>query len=174
MSIWTIDQAHSEIGFSVIHLMVSKVKGHFSVFSGSITTTNDTLVDSRIVFEAESASVTTGNEKRDGHLKSADFFDVVKFSKITFISTSFNKKLDSNFELTGDFTMHGITKSITLDVVVAGPTKDSSGKRVMGFTLSGALHRSDFGLMWNLPIEAGGVMVSDEVKLNIDVEAIES
>jgi len=172
MNTWIIDVSHSEIGFKVKHLMVSTVRGQFTKFGGNITSPEDDLTKAEISFSAEASSINTHNEMRDNHLKSPDFFDVAKFPTMTFKSTKITKKGDSDFEVAGEFTMHGIKKEITFDAVFNGITNTDKG-RIMGFGISGSLNRKDFGLTWNAPIEKGGVMVSEEVKLDINIEAKE-
>ena len=175
MSTWNIDQAHSEIGFKVKHLVVSTVKGSFANFSGSLTSSDDTFADAKIFFEADVASITTNNAQRDGHLKSGDFFDVENSPKITFVSKSFSKNGGDSFTLVGDFTMRGVTKEITLNVVSNGiNTNPMDGLRVTSFDLTGKINRMDFGVKWNVALETGGFMVSEEVMLDIGVEMKEA
>ena len=170
MSTWHIDQAHSEIGFKVKHLMVSNVKGFFGNFSGTLTSDDDNLTNAKVSFEAETASVNTRNDQRDGHLKSPDFFDTDKFPKLNFVSTSFVKKSDNTYTVTGDFTMKGVTKSIELSAVCNGIAVGMDTKRVMSFDVSGVINRQDFGVSWNSPLEKGGVVVSNEVWISAPVE----
>ena len=173
MSTWNLDQVHSTIGFKAKHLMVSTVGGMFTDFTGSIEATDDSFENAKIQFTAQVASIHTGNEMRDNHLKSADFFDATQFPTLTFSSTSFAKN-GSEFSLVGDITLKGVTQSITLPVSFGGIGNGMDGKRVAGFTATGSINRQDFGLTWNAALEAGGVAVSDEVKLDIHIEAKEA
>ena len=175
MKTWNIDKNHSEIGFSVKHLMVSTVKGTFDDFRGSVNASDDSFSDLSASFEASVSSVNTKNEMRDNHLKSADFFDAENFPTLSFVSKSFTKKDGNEFTMTGDLTMRGVPKEVTLNVVFNGVSKSPiDGIRVAGFEVTGTINRSDFGLVWNAPVETGGVVVSDEVKLTIEVEAKEA
>ena len=169
MNTWIIDVAHSEIGFKVRHLMVSTVRGQFTKFEGSVMAPDNDLTKAEINFSAEASSVNTHNEMRDNHLKSPDFFDVAKFPTMTFKSTKITKTDASDFVVTGELGMHGVTKEITFDAVFNGITNTDKG-RIMGFEISGSLNRKDFGLTWNAPIEKGGVVVSEEVRLDINAE----
>ena len=170
METWTIDHAHSEVGFSVKHLLVSTVRGRFGTFEGSLSASNAELSDAKIVFSADVASITTNNAMRDGHLQAPDFFDGANFPKITFVSKSFVNTGDKTYKMTGDFTMKGVTKEITLDVVANGMAKDMQGKNVGSFDVSGTIKRSDYGVSWNQALETGGVAVSDDVTLDATVE----
>ena len=172
MNTWIIDTAHSEIGFKVKHLMVSTVRGQFTVFAGSIKADDD-LTKAEVAFSAETASINTNNAMRDKHLASPDFFNSAVFPTLSFKSTKISKKDDSDFLVTGELTMHGITKEITFDSKWNGASTDMNKNKVMGFEISGSLSRKDFGLTWNAPTESGGVVVSDEVKLDINVECKE-
>lgn len=173
MSTWNLDHAHSTIGFKVKHLMVSSVSGLFTQFSGTIESPDDSFANATVHFTADAASISTHNEMRDNHLKSADFFDVAQFPTLSFTSTSFNKH-ESGYTVSGNFTMHGITKPITLTVQSDGIGTGMNGKRVVGFTITGTINRTDFGLTWNNVLETGGVAVGEEVKLDIHVEATEA
>ena len=173
MSTWHIDPAHSEIGFKVKHLMVSNVKGFFGTFSGALTTDDDNLTNAKVSFEADTASISTHNEQRDGHLKSPEFFDTDKFPKVMFESTSFVKGTGDEYTIAGNFTMKGVTKPVELSATMNGISKGMDGKRVMGFEVSGVINREDFGVSWNSPIETGGVAVGKEVWLSASVEAKE-
>ena len=172
MSTWNLDQAHSTIGFKVKHLMVSTVSGLFTKFSGSIESLDDTFENAVVHFTADTASLSTHNEMRDGHLASADFFDVAQFPTLSFTSTSFVKN-ESGYTVEGNLTMHGITQSVTLTVQSDGIGNGMDGKRVVGFDITGTINRADFGLTWNAALETGGVVVSEQVKLDIHVEATE-
>jgi polyisoprenoid-binding protein YceI len=171
MTSWKIDTAHSEVKFKVRHLVISTVTGHFNTYSATVETAKDDFSDARISFEADVNSVDTKSEQRDGHLKSADFFDAATHPKITFVSTSFTKRTDDKFLLVGDFTIRGVTKEVKLDVEYNGTVKGFGGNfDVAAFEITGKLNRQDFGLTWNALTEAGSVVVSDEVKLEILAE----
>jgi polyisoprenoid-binding protein YceI len=170
---WSIDQAHSEIAFKVRHLMIAHVKGIFKTFDASIYTTGKDFKTAVIDLWIDPTSITTGDEKRDQHLKGVDFFDVQNHKQITFTSSTIGA-IDStgNHELWGELTMHGITKSTKLNVHFGGIVKDPQGNEKTGFSISGKIKRSDFGLIWNTAIEAGGLMVGDEVIISCEVELI--
>ena len=170
METWVIDHAHSDVGFSVKHLLVSTVRGHFGVFEGKLTASNPELTDAKIEFSADVASITTNNAMRDGHLQAPDFFDAANNPKIMFVSKSFTKTGDTTYKLTGDFTMKGVTKEITLDVVANGMAKDAQGKSVASFDVSGVIKRTDYGVNWNQALEAGGLAVSEDVMLDATIE----
>lgn len=171
---WKVDASHSKLGFSVVHAMVSETEGKFKVFDGTAESKTDMdFTNANINFTADVSSINTEDEKRDGHLKSPDFFDVAKFPTITFKSTSM--KLDgkgkTSYVLEGDLTMHGITKKVKLNAIGASTTvKDPWGNIKNGFKVSGVISRKDFGLTWNAALEAGGVLVSDEVTINCNIE----
>ena len=167
---WNIDPMHSEIQFKVKHLVISTVTGSFQKFSGKLEATQEDLTDAKISFQADINSITTGNEQRDGHLKSDDFFGAEKFPKLTFESTSFEKKSDNQYHLKGNLTIKGITKPVTLEVEYGGTAEDMYGNTKAGFELIGKINRKDFGLIWNGVTEAGGVVVSNEVKLLMNIQ----
>jgi len=169
MTQWTIDPAHSEIGFRVKHMVISTVTGRFTRFTGSLHAAKPDFSDSLVRFEADIDSIDTQNEQRDAHLKSPDFFDAAHHPKLSFVSTSFNRKTDGSFALTGDMTIRGITRSITLDAVYNGTVSGFDGD-IAAFEITGKLNRQEFGLRWNALTEAGGVVVGDEVKLELTVE----
>lgn len=168
---WTIDPAHSEIAFKVKHLMITNVKGVFSEFDASVYTTGNDFMSAEIDFWMNPGSVKTGDEKRDGHLASADFFDVENFKEVTFRANSFeNVDNDGSYELWGDLTIKGITKKIKLDVEFGGIMKDPWGNEKAGFTINGKINRKDWGLNWNAALEAGGVLVSETVSISCEVQ----
>lgn len=169
---WVIDPTHSEIGFKVKHMMFTNVSGKFTKFDASIETEGDDFEGAKIHFSGDIDSVSTGNTDRDGHLLSADFFDAAQFPKITFEATSFTKEDEGDFELTGDLTLHGQTKSVKLAAEYSGQMKDPWGNTKAGFALSGKINRKDWGLNWNSALETGGVLVSDEVRLVIELQFI--
>jgi polyisoprenoid-binding protein YceI len=169
---WVIDPTHSEIDFKVKHLMISNVKGSFSEFSGQLVTDGNDFSTAEISFQINPETINTGVADRDGHLKSADFFDVANFKEITFTSGKLSKTGDDEFELTGNLTIKGVSNSVKLNVEFGGLMTDPWGNEKAGFTITGKLNRKDFGLTWNAALEAGGVLVGEEIKLNIDVELL--
>lgn len=169
---WSVDPTHSEVGFKVKHMMFTNVSGKFDKFEATATSEEDNFENAQITFSAEAASVNTGNTDRDNHLKGGDFFDAEQFPKLEFKSTSFHKKGDDNYEMKGDLTLHGVTKSISLDVEYGGLGKDPWGNMKAGFSISGKFNRKDFGLNWNAALEAGGVLVSEDVRLNAEVQMV--
>jgi polyisoprenoid-binding protein YceI len=169
---WVIDPSHSEIAFKVKHLMISNVKGSFGEFSGQLVTDGDDFSTAEISFQINPASITTGAGDRDGHLKSPDFFDVEKFKEMTFTSGKLVKKGDDEFVLTGDLAIKGVSQPVKLDVEYGGLMTDPWGNVKAGFTINGKISRSNFGLTWNAALEAGGVLVGDEIRLNLDVQLL--
>ena len=167
---WVIDPAHSEITFKVKHLMISNVKGEFKTFQANID--GEDFTKSTISANIDTSSISTNNNDRDTHLKSPDFFEVENYPEITFTSTSIKKVDDDEFKLVGDLTIKGTTKEITLDVEFGGFMKDPYGNEKAGFSINGKLNRKDFGLNWNAALEAGGVMVGNEIKINAEVQFI--
>lgn len=169
MATYTIDPLHSEVLFKVKHLMISTVTGSFSSYTGTINAENEDLSDATFSFEAAIDSISTNNEQRDGHLKSPDFFDAANHPALKFESTAFTKKGDE-YELEGNFTLRGVTKPIKLNVEYAGKMVDFYGNEKHGFEITGKISRKEFGLEWSAVTEAGGVVVSDEVKLAINAQ----
>jgi polyisoprenoid-binding protein YceI len=169
---WVIDPSHSEIAFKVKHLMISNVKGSFGEFSGQLITDGEDFSTSEISFQINPASITTGAADRDGHLKSPDFFDVENFKEITFSAGKLAKKGDDEFTLTGDLAIRGVSQPVKLDVEYGGLMTDPWGNVKAGFTINGKISRNAFGLTWNAALEAGGVLVGDEIKLNLDVQLL--
>ncbi len=167
---WTIDPAHSEITFKVKHLVISTVTGKFTDFDASIETDNDEFENADISFEAAIESIETGNDDRDAHLKSEDFFNASEHPKMAFQSTSFKKTGDGEYKLTGDLTIRGNTREVELDAEYGGTVVDPYGNTKAGFDVTGKINRKDFGLTWSAVTEAGSVVVSDEVKLNLNVQ----
>ena len=170
MARWKIDQTHSEVKFKVKHLVISTVTGHFNDFSARIEGEKDDFTDAAISFEASIDSIDTKNAQRDGHLKSPDFFDASNHPRLSFESSLVRKINDSEYKVTGDLTIRGIKKPVTLDVNYNGAVKGFGGVDVIAFEITGKINRHDFGLSWNALTEAGGVVVSDEVKLEIFAE----
>ena len=172
MAKWIIDPAHTEIGFKVKHLVISTVSGKFTSFKGEVTADKEDFTDAKISFSADIASLSTGNEQRDGHLKSADFFDAEKYPKLTFVSSSLTPVSGNDYKLKGDFTLRGVTKPIELVAEFGGVQKDLYGQTVAGFEINGKIKRSEFGLTWSAVTEAGGLVVGEDVKLHINAELI--
>jgi polyisoprenoid-binding protein YceI len=170
MTRWTIDPTHSEVNFKVKHLVVSTVTGHFDTFTATIDAGKEDFSDASISFEADVNSINTKNEQRDGHLKSADFFDAANYPKMSFVSKSVKKTSDYELRVTGNLTMRGITKEVTLDVIYNGTVAGFGGAQVAGFEIHGKLNRFDFGLQWSAVTETGGIVVSNEVKIEILAE----
>ena len=164
---YNVDASHTNAGFTVKHMMITNVTGKFNDVAGAFEFDEKTNTLKSINGEIVVASINTANEKRDEHLKAEDMFDVAKFQKITFKSTKIEK--DAVY---GDFTMKGVTKNIKLDLETSSVIKDPWGKQRTGFSLNGKIKRSDFGLVWNKALETGGVAVSDDVKLAIDIEGV--
>ncbi|MCK9480774.1 MAG: YceI family protein [Bacteroidia bacterium] len=171
---WSIDPAHSEIGFKVRHMVVSNVKGKFQNFNVDITTQGNDFATAQVKVDIEAASVFTNNEQRDGHLKSSDFFDAETHTHLHFESTRVNKINEDQFQIIGNLTIRGISKEVTLDAEFGGIVNDPYGNERAGFTISGTINRQEFGLNWNAVLEAGGLVVSDDVKINIDAEIIKN
>ena len=171
---WKLDASHSKLGFSVTHMMVSETEGKFKIYEGTVDSkTEMDFTDAKIEFSADVNSINTDDEKRDGHLKSPDFFDAAKYPKITFKSTSMKliAKTKTTYVLEGDLTMHGVTKKVKLFAKGADKVvKDPYGNMKNGFKVTGSLNRKDFGLTYNSVLEAGGVALSEEVKLDINIE----
>ena len=164
---WTIDKNHSKIGFNVTHMAVSEVEGKFNDFDGSIVSKADDFNGAQVQFTAKTASIDTDNEKRDGHLKSPDFFEADKFPEIKFIGTLV--KEGGKYQLKGDLTMHGVTKQVAFDVTYGGSINHGKGTKA-GFKLTGKLNRKDYGLKWDNKVPTGEMVVSDDVELVVKVE----
>ncbi|MBC7846325.1 MAG: YceI family protein [Flavobacterium sp.] len=169
---WALDPAHSEIGFKVKHMMFTNVSGNFTKFDASVETESDSFDNAKFSFQGITDSITTGNKDRDAHLLSADFFNAATFPEITFASTSFSKIDEGEFELTGDLTLHGITKPVQLNTEFGGLAKDPWGNTKAGFSITGKINRKDWGLNWNSALETGGVLVGEEIKLNFELQFI--
>ncbi len=169
-TVWNIDKGHSKIGFTVTHLMISDVEGNFKDITAKMTSTKDDFTDSQVDFTAKVASINTDDEKRDGHLKSDDFFNAEKYPDITFKSTSFKKVGDKKYKMTGNLTMRDKTKPVTFDVTYMGTVKDPWGNTKAGFKLTGNINRKDFGVSWSAAMDNGGVVVSDEVQIISSIE----
>ncbi len=174
-STWKIDPEHSHIGFKVRHLMVSNVRGNFEKFSGKVEMNDTDIARSRVEVSIETGSINTGVEKRDEHLRSPDFFDVAKHPLMTFVSRKVAPGANGRLKISGDLTIHGITREVVLDVEPISPeSRDPWGNIRRGTTASATINRKDFGLTWNKALETGGVVVGDEVTITLEVELIKS
>jgi polyisoprenoid-binding protein YceI len=173
-SVWDVDSAHSSAEFSVRHMMVSTAKGRFDKVTGTVNLDDKTPTKSTVEIAIDPTTIDTHEAKRDAHLKSPDFFDVAKYPTITFKSTKIEKAGKSKFKVTGDLTMHGVTKPVVLSVEGPAPKqKNMMGSYSSGISASGKINRKDWGLTWNKPLEAaGGVMVGDDVTLDINLELV--
>jgi polyisoprenoid-binding protein YceI len=170
---WSVDLAHSEVTFKVKHMMITNVTGILKDYSIETVAEGDEFENAEVTFVGKLASITTGNEQRDNHLRSADFFDVENNEEVIFKSTNYSKSSD-DITLEGDLTIRGITKPITLDIEYTGIQKDPWGKIKAGFTVKGKLNRKDFGLNWNTALETGGVLVGDDVKIICEIQLVKS
>jgi len=170
---WVLDPTHSEVQFKIRHLMISNVTGEFENFSTDVETEDEDFMTAKVTFTADIDSITTGNEQRDQHLKSPDFFDAANYPQLKFVATKYeNVDNDGSYELYGNLTIRDITKQIKLDVEFGGIIKDPWGNTRAGFSINGKIHRKEYGLKWDAVTETGGVVVSDEVRLHIAVELI--
>lgn len=169
---WEIDAAHSQVTFSVRHMMISTVKGQFKVISGHLHIDEQTPANSWVEAQAETASIDTRDANRDGHLSSPDFFDAEKYPVITFKSTNVEHVRGNEYRVTGDLTMHGVTKPATFHAEYNGTGKDPWGQQRAGLTATTKINRKDWGLNWNQALETGGVLVSEEVKVEIDLSSV--
>ena len=174
LTAWTIDNAHSEVGFAVKHLMISTVRGRFGKVSGQVEFPEGNYGDGRADITIDAASIDTREDKRDAHLRSADFFDVEKFPELTFKSRRVQAISGDTFQLVGDLTIKGITREVVLDVEVEGFQKDPWGNRKAGFSATTRVNRKDFGLTWNQALETGGLLVGDEIKISLDVQLLQA
>jgi polyisoprenoid-binding protein YceI len=173
LSKWALDPTHSEVTFKVRHMMISNVTGQFTKFDASAETEGDDFTTAKVSFTADVNTVTTGNEQRDGHLKSPDFFDAAKFPGIKFLPTKYiHTGSAGDYAVTGDLTIRDITKSITLDVEFGGVIKDPWGNTRAGFSVEGKINRKDFGLQWHAVTEAGGLVVADDVRIHVNLEFV--
>jgi len=170
MATYKIDPLHSEIKFRVKHLMISNVTGEFKTFDATVTAEAADFSDASISFEADINSISTNNEQRDGHLKSDDFFNAEQFPKLSFVSTSVEKTGDDELLVHGNLTIRDVTKPVTLKAEIGGTMVDFYGQTKVGFDVSGTIQRKDFNLSWDAVTEAGGVVVSNDVKLLLAVQ----
>ncbi len=169
---WQIDPPHTNVQFAVRHMMISNVKGQFQKTSGTITTNGNDPASATIDATIDASSIDTRVDRRDAHLKSPDFLDVAKFPTITFKSTKVEADGPNKWKVTGDLTLHGVTRPVVLDVEGSGPPIQVMGHTRAGASATAKIKRSDFGLTWNKVLESGGVMVGDDVAISIDVEAV--
>ena len=172
---WILDPSHSKVEFKVKHMMISNVSGHFNKFDAQVETEGEDFMTAKVTFTADIDSIDTGNEQRDGHLKSVDFFDAANFPKLTFVPTKYeNVDNDGDYEVYGDLTIRGITQAVKLDVEFGGVIKDPWGATRAGFTVTGKINRKSFGLTWSGVTETGSLIVSEEVRLHIDLEFVKA
>ena len=170
---WAVDPTHTQAGFAVKHLMISNVKGRFRDVTGSVQV-DPNGQGTKVDISIDAASLTTGDEKRDAHLRSADFLDVEQHPVIQFTGRRIEGKIDSKFSLHGDLLIRGVTRPVTLYVINEGSVRDPWGNERVGYTASAKINRKDFGLEWNVALEAGGVLVGDEVRITIETELVKS
>ena len=171
MAKWNVDASHTNVGFSVRHMMVSKVKGSFTGIEGTIDGNPEDLTDANINFNIDVSTINTNSEDRDNHLRSADFFEVEKYPQITFSSKDIVKTSTNEYDITGDITIKGVTKKITFKAEYEGRGKNPWGVDVVGFEAKGKISRKAFGLTWNQALETGGVLVGDDITIIIDLQA---
>jgi polyisoprenoid-binding protein YceI len=171
---WNIDTSHSGVHFTVRHMVFAKVHGRFTRWTGSIEIDEQNLAASKVSVDIETASIDTSEEKRDGHLRTADFLDVEQFPKITFQSTKVEAHGESDLRVTGDLTLHGVTKPVTLAVERLGKGKDPWGNERSVFSGTVSIDRKDFGLKWNQALETGGVLVGDRVDISLEIEGVKA
>jgi len=169
MANWIIDNSHSELKFKVKHLKITTVTGYFQAFSGEVKAEGDDFSNASISIDIIANSLNTNSDQRDAHLKSGDFFDVEKHEKLTFVSSSYNA---AEGKITGEFTIKDVTKTVTFDVEFEGIENDPWGNTKAGFSISGKINRTDFGLVWNVGLEAGGLLVSEDVKIEAEIQLL--
>jgi polyisoprenoid-binding protein YceI len=169
---WSVDASHSQIGFRVKHMVISTVSGLFKTFNVDVETQGDDFSTAKVNVTIDTATVDTGNDQRDGHLKSDDFFNAEQFPQIKFVSDRVEQVNSERWHLHGNLTIRDITKPITLDVEFGGVVKDPWGMTRAGFAVSGSINRRDYNLRWNAAIETGGMVVSDDVRINCEVEIV--
>ncbi len=171
---WQFDNVHSSINFSVRHMMISRVRGRFEKWTGTLLFDEENPTQSQVEVTIDAASINTQEQQRDDHLRSPDFLDVQNYPNITFKSTAFEPAGENRFRVVGDLTIHGVTKPVTLDVEFHGRGKDPWGGERIGFSAKTKINRKDFGLEWNQILETGGVLVGEEVEIEIEVEAVKA
>jgi len=168
---WAVDPTHSSVDFTIRHMMIAKVKGTFHTFEANIEADPQDLTTANISFSVDIASIDTRNNDRDAHLRSGDFFDAEQHPKMTFQSTNIVSKGDGEYNVTGDLTIRGVSRPETFSVTFEGAGRDPWGNEKVGFSGTGSIKRSDFGLTYNAALETGGVLIGDEVKVSIEIEA---
>jgi polyisoprenoid-binding protein YceI len=173
VSTWNLDPVHSHAQFKVRHMMIANVKGEFTSITGKLELNEADVTKSRVTATIDATTINTHEAQRDAHLKSADFFDVEKYPTLAFTSTKIVKKDESAYDVTGDLTIRGVTKSVTLKAEdVSAPAKDPWGNTRIGLSATTKINRKDFGLAWNAALETGGVLVGDEVTITVDVQFV--
>ena len=170
---WTIDASHSQIQFSVRHMMISNVRGRFENFGGTVELDENNIESSKVNVTVDIATINTRDAQRDGHLRSADFFDIEKYPHMIFVSKKVTKTDGNHALILGDLTIHGVTKEATLKVEFNGQAKSPWGTTSAGFTAETKINRKDWGLGWNKALETGGVLVGEEITINIDLELVQ-
>ncbi|HEY4060892.1 MAG TPA: YceI family protein [Puia sp.] len=172
---WILDPSHSEVEFKVKHLMISTVTGKFTKFDATVETEGEDFMTAKVTFTADVDSVNTGNEQRDAHLRTADFFEMSKYPQIKFVATKYdNVDNDGSYEVYGDLTIHGVTKTVKLDAEFGGVIKDPWGSTRAGITISGKINRKEFGVAFHAVTETGGVVLSDEVRIHVGLEFVKA
>jgi polyisoprenoid-binding protein YceI len=172
---WILDPSHAEIEFKVKHMMISNVSGKFTKFDCTVQTEGENFMTAKVTFSADVDSISTGSDQRDGHLKGPDFLDAAKFPTIKFVTTKYdNVDNDGSYEVYGDLTIHGVTKNVKLDAEFGGVIKDPWGNTRAGITVSGKINRKDFGLSWHGVTETGSLIVSDDVRIHVELEFIKA
>lgn len=171
-SVWNVDASHSALEFSVKHMMIANVRGQFHNFQASIVADPQDLTTAEIEVTVDVNSIDTRDEQREGHLKSADFFDVENYPNLTFKAAQIERKSGDKYTMTGDMTVRGVTKPVSFDVTFEGQGKDPWGNEKAGFSAVATINRKDFGLNWNALLETGGVLVGENVKINVEIEAL--
>jgi len=172
---WILDPNHSEVEFKVKHMMISNVSGEFTKFSATVETEGDDFTTAKVAFSVDVDSIDTGNEQRDGHLKSPEFFDAATFPQLSFVATKYeNVDNDGSYEVYGDLTIHGVTKNTKFDAEFGGVIKDPWGSTRAGITISGKINRKDFGLSWSGVTEAGSLIVSEDVRIHVALEFVKA
>lgn len=174
MATWNLDNTHSNVGFKVKHMMISNVSGSVNDFTVNLESEKEDFTDAKVTFVGKMASISTQNEQRDEHLKSADFFDAATYPEMKFVSTSISKKDDTDYVLEGDLTIKDVTKKVLLDVEYGGTFVDPWGQSKSGFSLSGKINREEFGLNYNAVLESGGVLIGKDVKIQAEVQFVKA
>lgn len=169
---WTFDSSHSTVRFAVDHMVISEVEGQFTTYEGSVETSEEDFSDAKIKFSIDVNSIDTNDEKRDGHLKSADFFNTEKYPKMTFESTSIEKIKDGSYALKGNFTLLGVTKEIVLEMSYGGTIQDPWGNTKAGIKVTGIIDRTDFGLKYNSVMKTGGLLIGEDISITCKFELI--